>query len=57
MIRELREAVDFLQDVDAKLHPLTAEILESHGLTKHMPEVKETVRRGRFGDPLPGLTS
>jgi hypothetical protein len=29
MIRELREAAEFFKDVDAKLHPLTTEILSN----------------------------
>jgi hypothetical protein len=55
MIEELDEAAAFFREVDAKLAPLTRQIIEAMGIDKHMPEVLEEVRHGGFGRPLPGL--
>jgi hypothetical protein len=55
MIEELDKAKAFFEEVDAKLAPLTAQIIEVMGIAKHMPEMMEEVRQKGFGDPLPGL--
>jgi hypothetical protein len=55
MIEELTKATAFFEDVDAKLSPLTRQIIEVMGITKHMPEALEDARQAGFGDPLPGL--
>jgi hypothetical protein len=53
MIAELKEAVSLFQDIDARLSPLTMEIIEAAGVDKHMPEALENARQAGFGDPLP----
>lgn len=55
MIEELDKAKAFFEQVDAKLSPLTAQIIEVMDITKHIPEMVEEVRQAGFGDPLPGL--
>jgi hypothetical protein len=55
MIEELDQAKAFFEEVDARLSPLTRQIIEVMGITKHMPEAMEDVRQAGSGDPLPGL--
>jgi hypothetical protein len=55
MIEELRSAVSFFEEIDAKLEPLTAQMLSSISVDKHMPEALESARQAGFGEPLPGL--
>ena len=55
MIEELKKAAAFFEDVDARLEPLTMQIIEATGIDKHMPEALEDARQAGFGDPLPGL--
>jgi hypothetical protein len=55
MIEELDQAKAFFEEVDAKLSPLTAQIIEVMGITRHMPEAMEDARQAGFGNPLPGL--
>ena len=55
MIEELTKARDFFEEVDARLDPLTMEILDSMGLLEHMQQAEEELRQAGFGDPLPGL--
>ena len=55
MIGELKKATAFFENVDAKLEPLTMQIIEAIGVDKHMPEAMEGARQAGFGDPLPGL--
>lgn len=55
MIAELKEAVALFQDADARLSPLTMEIIKAAGVDKHMPEALKNARQVGFGDPLPGL--
>jgi hypothetical protein len=55
MIEELKKATEFFEDVDAKLEPLTMQIIEATGVDKHMPEAMESARQVGFGEPLPGL--
>jgi hypothetical protein len=55
MIEELEKATAFFEDVDAKIDPLTMQIIEAIGVGKHMPEAMEDARQAGFGDPLPGL--
>jgi hypothetical protein len=55
MIGELAKATAFFKEVDAKLSPLTRQIIEVMGITEHMPAAVEEVRQARFGDLLPGL--
>ena len=57
MIAELEDAVALSLDADARLSPLTMEIIKAAGVDKHMPEAMESVRQMGFGDPLPGLPS
>jgi hypothetical protein len=53
-ITELNRAVDFFHDVDAALDPLTTEILETLGVSNHLPEAMDRARQADFGAPLPG---
>ena len=55
IIEELKKATAFFEDVDAKLEPLTMQIIEAVGVDKHMPEALEDARQAGFGDPLPSL--
>ena len=55
MIEELRKAVAFFEHVDAKLEPLTMQIIEATGVDKHMAEALESARQAGFGDPLPSI--
>jgi hypothetical protein len=55
MIAELERAVEFFEQVDARLTPFTLKIIESFGLLGEMPEVmKESEATMGFGEPLPG---
>ena len=55
MIEELKKATGFFEDVDARLEPLTMQIIEIIGVDKHIREALEDARLAGFGDPLPGL--
>src|SRR5262245_53026084 len=55
MIEELKKATVFFEGVDARLEPLTMQIIETIGVDKRMPEALEDARLAGFGDPLPGL--
>jgi hypothetical protein len=55
MIEELDKAKAFFEEVDAEIGPLTRQIIEVMGITKHMPEAMEDARQAGFGDPVPGL--
>jgi hypothetical protein len=55
MIEELKKAVTFFEDVDARLEPLTMQIIEATGVDEHLPEAMENARQVGFGEPLPGL--
>ncbi len=55
MIEELEKAIAFFKEVDAKLSPLTRQIIEVMGITEHMAAAAEEARQARFGDLLPGL--
>jgi hypothetical protein len=52
---ELKKATAFFEEVDARLEPLTWQIIEAIGVDKHMPEALENARQVGFGEPLPGL--
>ena len=54
MIEELKKATGFFEDVDARLEPLTMQIIEIIGVDKHIREALEDARLAGFGDPLPG---
>jgi hypothetical protein len=54
MIAGLEEAADLFQDIDARISPLTMEIIEAAGADKRMLRALEDARHAGFGDPLPG---
>jgi hypothetical protein len=56
MIAELDQAIEFFQEVDAKLTPFTLRIVEEFGLMEKLPEVAEESKGKGFGQPLPGLS-